>query len=104
MSEEFDKEIAKSLVEQTAGKAYEDIAHPTVKTVGTVLSYLPRTIRVWFSKWEKWILNGEYAIEETAKLLKDKLDGIAPEKITEPEPYVAVPAIQQLSYCFIVMS
>ena len=100
MSEEFDKEIAKSLVEQTAGKAYDDVAHPSAKAIGTVLSFIPRTIRLWFSKWEKWIINGEYAIEETAELLKDKLNRIAPEKITEPEPYVAVPAIQQLQYCF----
>ena len=29
-------------------------------------------IKVWLGKWEKWILNGEYAIRETEKLLEEK--------------------------------
>ena len=80
------------------GKAYDDVAHPTAKSVGNTLSLIPRTIGVWLGKWEKWILNGEYAIKETEKLLAEKLKDIPEEKIVEPEPYVAVPAIQQLSY------
>ena len=80
------------------GKAYDDIAHPTTKSIGNTLSLIPRTIGVWLGKWEKWIINGEYAIEETKKLLEEKLKNVSEDKIVEPEPYVAVPAIQQLSY------
>ena len=83
---------------EVLGKVYDDIAHPTTKSIGNTLSLIPRTIGVWLGKWEKWIINGEYAIAETKKLLEEKLKNVPEEKIVEPEPYVAVPAIQQLSY------
>lgn len=98
MSNDLNQDIAKELVAQTAGKTYDDLAHPTAHATGQIVSFIPRTVKVWLGKWEKWILNGEYAIRETEKLLEEKLKHIPEEKIVEPEPYVAVPAIQQLSY------
>lgn len=98
MSNDLNQDIAKELVSRTAGKTYDDLVHPTAQATGGIISFIPRTIRVWFGKWEKWILNGEYAIKETEKLLEEKLKHIPEDKIVEPEPYVAVPAIQQLSY------
>ena len=98
MSNDLNQDIAKELVSQTAGKTYDDLAHPTAQATGEIISFIPRTIRVWFGKWEKWILNGEYAIRETEKHLEEKLKHIPEDKIVEPEPYVVVPAIQQLSY------
>ena len=47
------KEIAKELVTQTAGSAYNDVAHPAAQATGQLVSFIPRTIRVWFGKWEK---------------------------------------------------
>lgn len=98
MSNDLNQDAAKELVAQTAGKTYDDIAHPTAHAIGQIVSFIPRTVKVWLGKWEKWILNGEYAIKETEKLLEEKLKHISEDKIVEPEPYVAVPAIQQLSY------
>ena len=98
MSDEMGNEIAKELVSQTAGKAYDDVAHPAIEATGQLVSFIPRTIRVLLKNWEKWIVNGEYAIKETEKLLEKKLETISQENIVEPEPYVAIPAIQQLSY------
>lgn len=98
MSNDLNQDIAKELVSQTVGKTYDDLVHPTAQATGGIISFIPRTIRVWFGKWEKWILNGEYAVRETEKLLEEKLKHIPEDKIVEPEPYVAVPAIQQLSY------
>jgi len=98
MSNDINQDIAKELVAQTAGKTYDDLAHPTAHATGQIVGFIPRTVKVWLSKWEKWILNGEYAIKETEVLLAEKLKHIPEEKIVEPEPYVAVPAIQQLSY------
>lgn len=95
-----ENDIVKEIVTQTAGKAYDDIAHPTAHVTGQIVSFIPRTVKVWLGKWEKWILNGEYAIKETEKLLEEKLKRTPQDKIVEPEPYVAVPAIQQLSYSF----
>lgn len=98
-----DKGIIGEVVEQSAGvleKAYDDLAHPTAKSVGNTLSFIPRTIGIWLSRWEKWIINGEESIRMTAEAVKEKAARIPEEKLTEPEPYVAVPAIQQLSYCY----
>ncbi len=91
------------LIEQAGGvleKAYDDIAHPTAKSVGNTLSLVPRTVGVWLSKWEKWVINGEESIKLTAQAVHDKAAQIPEEKLSEPEAYVAVPAIQQLSYCY----
>lgn len=98
MNNGTDQDIAKELVAQTAEKTYDDLAHPTVHATGQIVSFIPRTIKVWLLKWEKWILNGEFAIKETERLLEEKLKRVPEEKIVIPEPYVAVPAIQQLSY------
>lgn len=98
-----DREIIGKIVDQSSGvleKAYDDLAHPTAKSVGNTLSFIPRTIGIWLGKWEKWIINGEESIRLTAEAVKEKASKIPEEKLTEPEPYVAVPAIQQLSYCY----
>lgn len=100
MSNDINQDIAKELVSQTAGKAYDDVAHPAAQATGQVISFVPRTIKLWLGKWEKWILNGEHSIKETELLLAEKLKHIHEDKIVEPEPYVAVPALQQLSYSF----
>ena len=98
MNSDINQDIAKELVAQTAGKTYDDVAHPSAHAVGQIVSFIPRTIRVWLCKWEKWILNGEYNLEATKQVLAEKLKNISEGKIIEPEPYVAVPALQQLSY------
>ena len=46
-------DVAKELISQTAGKAYDDVAHPAIEATGQLVSFIPRTIRVWFGKWEK---------------------------------------------------
>ena len=67
MSEE--KSVVGELVGQTSGvleKAYDDLAHPTAKSLGNTVSLIPRTIGVWLGKWEKWVINGEESIRLTA--------------------------------------
>ena len=96
-------ELTKAIVEQSEGvlqETYKDIVSPSAKPVGIMLSLLPRTIRLGLSKWEKWVINGEESLRLTAQALKEKVDKIPEEKQCEPEPYIAVPAIQQISYCY----
>ncbi len=98
-----EKKITTELIGQTKdvlGKVYDDAAHPTIKSLGNTLSFFPRTIGVWLGKWEKWIINGEESIRLTAQAVREKAEKIPEEKLTEPEPYVAIPATQQLSYCY----
>lgn len=83
---------------KTAPTLYEDALQPTVQEIGKFVARIPRAINAAFSGLDKWILNKEYAIDETKKLLAQKLENVEPEKIVEPEPYVAVPAIQAISY------
>ena len=91
------------VIDQSNGvleKAYDDLVHPTAKSAGNTISLIPRTIGVWLSKWEKWVINGEESIRLTAQAVQEKVSNIPQEKLTEPEPYVAIPAVQQLSYCY----
>ncbi len=99
----IDPEVSTEIVKQSGGvigKAYDDLIHPSAQSLGNTLSLLPRSIGVFLKGWEKWVINGEESIQLTAEAVKDKASKIPEEKLTEPEPYVAVPAIQQLSYCY----
>lgn len=34
-------------------KAYDDLVHPSAKSVGKMLSLLPRTVAIWLSSWDR---------------------------------------------------
>ena len=94
--------INKDIIEKTdliASEVYKDAVQPVVKPIGEVLGFLPRTIRLWLSGWEKWLINGEASIRLTAEAIENKIKSVSTDKIVEPEAYVAIPAIQQLAYC-----
>ena len=96
-------EIQKELIEQSSGvlkEAYKDIVRPSAEPVGVMLSLLPRTIRLGLQKWERWIINGEESLRLTESALREKVKIIPEENLCVPEPYVAIPAIQQISYCY----
>lgn len=99
MNDELDKltkGIGKAL--ETTPELYHDALQPSAQESGKLIARIPRAINAAFAGIDKWILNKEYSVEETKRLLAAKLDKIDPEKIVEPEPYVAVPAIQAISY------
>lgn len=87
------------IIIECAKEVYEDVGRPVAKPTGEILSLLPRAIKAALAPVEKWVLQREYNIKETRKLLEDKLQNILPEQIESPEPYVAVPALQSISYC-----
>jgi len=94
--------ICNDIAKQSGGvltEIYKDTLSPSLQPVGIMFSFLPRTIRVAFSRWEKWLVNSEESLKLTANLLKEKIENIPDDKICEPSPNVAIPAIQQLSYC-----
>ena len=72
---------------------------PIIKTTDEVLDILPQTINSAFCSLSKWLVNGKESLRLTAEAIKEKVKQIPEEKIVEPEPYVAIPAIQQISYC-----
>lgn len=85
-------------IDVDGNKIYDDacssVLHPTSQALGLV----PRAIRAAFAPLEKWLLHREYAVKEVEALLESKLQNVNPETIVTPEPYVAVPALQSVSY------
>lgn len=71
----------------------------TVKEADKTTALLVRAIHAALSPLEKWVMQKEYNLAETKKLLEAKLKDTSVEKIITPPPYVAVPAIQSISYC-----
>lgn len=82
-----------------AKDVYEDGAKLVVKPTGELMGLIPRAIKAALAPVEKWILQREYNIEMTKKLLEEKLKNVPPESIQPPEAHIAVPALQYISYC-----
>ena len=95
----MDNETIKEISKEIAKNAYNDVAKPVAKPTGELLGLVPRAIKAALSPLEKWIINKEYNIAEIKKLLEEKLKDTLPEQIQPPEPYIAVPALQYISYC-----
>lgn len=88
-------EVAKVI----AKPAYDDLAHPAAEATGKTLGLLPRTINAILMPLQKWVMVREFNIEATRQMLEEKLANTPVELIEAPEPYVAVPALQKISYC-----
>ncbi len=83
---------------QTVPDLYDDALKPTTQESGKTLALIPRAINAALAPLRKWIAQQEYNVAETEKLLALKLENITPEKIVTPEAYVAVPALQAISF------
>lgn len=81
-----------------AGKVYDDGLHPAVQEIGKTLALLPQAVNAALAPLQIWIVNKEYNVEETKKLLEQKLSRVGAEHIVTPDAYVAVPAMQAISY------
>lgn len=97
-----EEEIGREALKQSKGvltEAYKDLGRPVLKPIGEILGFLPRTLKLTLSGWEKWLINGEESLKLTAEAIQAKIKNVPEDKLVEPEPYVAIPAIQQISYC-----
>jgi hypothetical protein len=94
------KSVDKIIEKVPITEIYEDGLKPTVESSGEVIALIPRTIKALLQPLEKWVLNREYSIKEITKLLEEKLKDTPPDNIVSPEPYIAVPALQAISYSF----
>lgn len=95
-------ELSKELAKQAAGvlnEGYKYLVSPSAKPIGQMVSFIPRTLKVALGKWEKWIMNAEESLIITSELVGQKLKDVPEDQITDTEPYIVIPAIQQLSYC-----
>jgi len=99
MSEGLDK-LAGAIGDtlKTAPTLYEDGLKPATQESGKTLALIPRAINAALVPLRQWIAEREYKLAETEKLLAQKLEHVGEDKIVTPEAYVAVPAIQSISY------
>lgn len=79
-------------------KVYDDGAKDFVHESGITLSLIPKAINAALVPMRKWIAEREYSLKETQVLLEKKLENISADEIVEPESYIAVPALQAISY------
>lgn len=80
------------------GKIYDDLAHPAAVAIGKTLSLPLRAVNALLSPFEKWIIQREANLDAVSQEVAQKVENIPTEKLTSPEPYVAVPALQAISY------
>lgn len=99
MPEGFDKlagDVGKAI--ETVPDVYDDAFKPATQELGKTLALIPRIINAALVPLRQWITEREYKIAETEKLLAQKLEHVGEDKIVTPEAYVAIPAIQAISY------
>ena len=100
MSDNLGKEMAIEAAKTVALEGYKDTLHPTLKAVGSVIALPFQAIDAALSKPKLWVAEKHYNYERTRQLLAEKLQYTPEELIVPPENYVAVPALQQIAYCF----
>lgn len=83
---------------ETKKQIYNDLFQPTVSETGKILGRIPQLINAALLPLDCWIAKRQNHLEKTKQLLAENLKNADPEKIVPPEPYVAVPAIQAISY------
>lgn len=97
--DEQEKNVVVEVAKQISKDVYNDGGKSIVKNTGETVGLIPRAIKAALLPVEKWILQREYSLKETEKLLEEKLKNINPENIETPEAYIAVPVLQYISYC-----
>lgn len=98
----MDGELVNTIANQSSealGEAYKDLAKPSLEPIGQIISYPFRALRIAFGPIEKWLSNQEASLKMAADAVAEKTKDIPEEKIVPLEPYIAVPAVMQLSYC-----
>ena len=100
MSEDLGKEMAIEAAKAVAVEGYKDTLQPALKAIGAVIALPFQAIDAALSKPKLWVAEKHYNYERTRQLLAEKLQYVPEELIVPPENYVAVPALQQIAYCF----
>lgn len=83
---------------KAAPTLYEDGLKSATQESGKTIALIPRAINAALVPLRQWIAEREYKLAETEKLLAQKLEHVGEDKIVTPEAYVAIPAIQAISY------
>lgn len=79
-------------------EAYQDLIHPAAVEAGKTIALPFRVVNLLLAPLTKWVEHGEAKLDEISRLVSEEVKDIPEEKLTEPEPYVAVPAMQAITY------
>lgn len=93
------KEIIEKSVESVVPEIYHDVLQPAAKEVGKIVSLPFRGINAVLSPLWGFILTHEYKMKQVEAELAKKLENVSEDDIVTPEAYVAVPALQSITYC-----
>lgn len=74
-------EAALDIAKVVTKEVYADVGHPIAKPTGELVGLVPRAIRAALAPVEKWVLEREYNVAETKKLLEEKLKTFHPSKL-----------------------
>lgn len=77
---------------------YDDLAKSTVQEAGKLLSLPLEAVNALLVRPRCWIANANYRVQEVNLLIANKLKYIDENKLIPPSDYVAVPALQSLTY------
>lgn len=69
-------------------KAYDDLVHPSADSIGKTVSLVPRTVAIWFSSWNRWVVNREESIKLAIDAIESRVDKIPEEHLTEPPAHI----------------
>jgi len=100
MEEDISKEVLIENTKEFVKDVYKDLAKPALNSIGNILSLPFKAIDAALTPIKKWIDKKNFNYQKTRELLAEKLQNVDTSKIVEPEAYVAVPALQQLSYSY----
>lgn len=100
MSTETKENVLVETTKAIAADVYKDAFQPALKAAGSIVALPLQIIDAALSGPKLWVAEKQYNYERTIELLADKLKDTPPEKVVPPDNYVAVPALQQISYCF----
>jgi len=100
MPDELGKEILVESAKAVAVEGYNDTLKPALNSIGSILALPFQAVDAALAKPKLWVAEKQYNFEKTREILVRKMKDVSEEKIVPPENYVAVPALQQISYCF----
>ena len=87
-------------IEKLSVEVYKDAISPAAKEAGKIIALPFQAINVALSGAKIWVAEKQYNYERTLKLLAQKMESVSIDNISPPENYIAVPALQQISYCY----
>jgi len=97
----MNEDTAKMLTEvakERSKDVYDDTFKSTAQKTGDLLSLIPETFYSALLPLRKWNLSRETEFIKFRQALEKTVENVPAEKLVAPEPYVAIPALEAVSY------